>query len=256
MKKNVIYLLAVLFFLSSCSSYTATGAYTGSQVGYVFGSVIGGLNGGWRGEHMGALIGTMGGAVAGAAVGAAIENAQQRKYEEARHYPRSVDESGFDATNSGDDRIIISNDDPTPAGDDDRLIIGDDNRVVMKTARRPGPPVQILNAQVKTHRNDNLLCRGEECQVVFEVMNRSAVMVYDVCPIVEETTGNKHVHVSPNIRIESLAPYQGIRYTATVKGDNRLKDGQAVIDVGVSVSGHRIDSQNCQFTLPTRKKVL
>ena len=44
--------------------------------------------------------------------------------------------------------------------------------------------------------------------------------------MVVESTGNRQVMVSPGIEVESIAPGSGIKYTATVIGGKRLKNGE------------------------------
>ena len=78
--------------------------------------------------------------------------------------------------------------------------------------------------------------------------------VYDVCPLVEDVTGNKHVKVSPNLQIECIAPRQGVRYTATILADRKLKDGEIRVLVGVLQGGREVTSQTRQFTVPTAKQ--
>lgn len=72
MKKITFIALSVLVLISSCSSYTATGAGFGG----VIGSAIGGIAGGYHGRDVGTLVGM----AAGAAAGAAVENAKEREY--------------------------------------------------------------------------------------------------------------------------------------------------------------------------------
>ena len=85
-------------------------------------------------------------------------------------------------------------------------------------------------------------------------MNRSNYTLHDVQPLVNELTGNKHLHVSPNLHIESIAPGTGVRYTATVLADKRLKDGQAVLRVAVAHHDREQEALTRQFTLVTRRK--
>lgn len=73
MKKVLIMAVTVLVTMSSCSSYTATGAAFGGAIG----SAIGGLAGGYRGSDVGTLIGM----AAGAAIGAAAEEEETRRAE-------------------------------------------------------------------------------------------------------------------------------------------------------------------------------
>lgn len=219
MKKGVIFILGVLLLISSCTSNTAVGAHMGGEFGHVIGSAIGGLTGGWRGHHTGAIIGTVGGIAAGAAIGSAIDKAQERKYEERMPQRRQQ-----------------------PADD----IIYMDDEISM---------LEIRHAMITETQHDGVLTRGEECSVVFEIHNTSDNTVYDVCPFVEDVTGNKHINISPNLKIESIGPRQGVRYTATILADKRLKDGEIMVRVGVAQGGKEVTSQTRQFTVPTAKNV-
>ena len=46
-------------------------------------------------------------------------------------------------------------------------------------------------------------------------------------PSVVLSERNRHIAISPSIHVESIAPGHGIRYTAMVKPDRRLRDGRA-----------------------------
>lgn len=257
MKKVLTLALGATLVLSSCDTYTGVGAVTGAQFGNVIGSAIGGITGGWRGSDWGSLIGTAAGAAAGAAIGAAVDQSQQQKYDDyaaaraerrsRQTYERSSQRSTgrdygynnsgsygansgevFDPTNSGDDRIAFD----LPVSE----------------------PIVIRRAELTDANGDGVLKRGEECTVRFEIMNNSDKTVYDICPMVDDVTGNKHVHVSQNLRIESIAPHQGVRYSATILADNRLKDGEVNIRVGVMQGNKEITSQTREFRLVTRKR--
>lgn len=220
MRKGIVLFLGVLLLVSSCTSNTAVGAHMGGEFGHVIGSAIGGLAGGWRGHHTGALIGTVGGIAAGAAIGSAIDKAQERKYEERmerrpQHRRQPVN-----------DRVYISAEEPQ---------------------------LEIRHAVITESKNDGVLTRGEECTVIFEIHNTSENPIYDVCPFVEDATGNKHVNISPNLKIESIGPRQGVRYTATILADKRLKDGEIIVRLGVAQRGKEVISQTREFTVPTAK---
>ena len=90
--------------------------------------------------------------------------------------------------------------------------------------------------------------------MVFEVFNNSQNPVYNVQPTVVEATGNKHIRVSENITVESIMPGKGIRYTALIKADDRLKDGDAVIRISVMHRGKEITSQTKEFPIQTSKR--
>lgn len=94
--------------------------------------------------------------------------------------------------------------------------------------------------------------RNETCKVIFEIINRGTRPVYDVVPTVLEVTGNKHIYISPNIHVEKLDAGKGIRYTAVVKSDSRLKEGNAKFCVSV-IHGDRAISKVNEFNIPTTK---
>jgi hypothetical protein len=69
-----------------------------------------------------------------------------------------------------------------------------------------------------------------------------------------EVTGNKHIEVSDNVLIESIEPGKGIRYTALVRADNKLRDGEAVFRIGVFQGRKEIVSQSRDFRIQTSKR--
>jgi hypothetical protein len=228
MNKAFVWLMGAVLIVSACTNNAANGAYVGGEFGHIIGSAIGGIAGGWRGQHTGSLIGTVGGVVAGAAIGSAIDKSQERRMERVstrRHH----DDSGFDPQGRGDDRIMIE---PAEA------------------------PLVVRNAIITETQHDGVLVRGEECTVMFEIMNTSDEPVFDILPFVEDATGNKHVKVSNNLRIESIGPRQGVRYTATILADKRLKDGEIIVRLGVAQGGREVTSQTREYRVTTAKKPL
>ena len=223
MKKLVVLSLGAALLFSSCGTYAEAGATTGGWFGSIIGSAIGGIAGGPRGSDVGTLIGMAGGAVVGAAIGQAAEDAHQKKMDEYQQR-RMERQPQYDyPMNSGYD-----------AKDYDALEI-----------RRP--------MLVDTNR-DNVLSRGEEARVVFEIFNTSTKPVYRIRPSVMEVTGNKHIEVSDNVLIESIEPGKGIRYTALVRADNKLRDGEAVFRIGVFQGRKEIVSQSRDFRIQTSKR--
>jgi hypothetical protein len=276
MNKTSIYAASAVLLLSSCGTYTGEGAYVGSQIGAILGSAIGGINDGPRGADMGTIIGMAGGAVAGAVIGSAADRKAERevhdhyeKVQQARAQQQQTndvytyggaEDSGFDASNSGDDRLYdVQMDGQTGAittpknnagwsletkpADQPVIHIGDD-------AHAGG--LEIRNVRFVDADGDNQLMRGELCEVSFEVHNTSKSTFFNVEPNVTELTGNKHVFISPGIRVEQIAPGKGIRYTASVKADNRLKDGQITLLASVSRANEHLNKM--EFTVPTCKK--
>jgi hypothetical protein len=236
MKKLLVLSFSMLLVLSSCGTYTGAGAVTGAQFGSIIGSAIGGISGGWRGHDVGTLVGMAGGAAVGAAIGAAADQKVERRYEQRQssRYDNRGEASVYD------DRIMF---DEAPKG-----VMTHPNSLAAPS------PLRIENLQFVDAANDGCLVRGESARVVFEIRNTSSKPVYSVQPSVTEVTGNKHIHISENILIESIAPGKGVRYTASIKGDNGLRDGEAVIRIGVLQANKEVSSQTRNFTIVTRKK--
>ena len=288
MKKSIILTLCAAVTLAGCDTYTGQGAVTGATFGTILGSAIGGIAGGPRGHDVGTIVGMAGGAAVGAAAGSAADKAKQdeyrryMEYREARYGNRdrdeyyddvpsrsaytppqsSADDSGFDPTHSGDDRIVMEDDGSNgtyPAATPQRQaapsVSVDELRATMpgyKIALNKN--IEVRNVTFTDANGDGALTRREDAKVSFEIMNYSGVTLYDVNPTVVETTGNKHIHISPPLRVESIAPGRGVRYTATVYGDSRLKDGTAVVRVAVVQGNREITSQVKEFSIPTRKR--
>lgn len=274
MKKNVLLLLLAALLLTSCNTYTGAGAATGGYFGSMVGSMIGGISDGRRGSNVGGLIGMAGGAVIGAVVGNAADQEEARKREEEyqrareeryvrRHtntrgndvYESVTENDGyFDPTNSGDDRIIFDN---TTTTTNTTTTVP---TVTTPATRTEGvtPAVRkgliIRNAQFDDADHDGVLVAGEECRVSFEIMNYTDKPVYDIQPLVYDLTGNKHIHISQNLHVERIMPNRGIRYTATIKGDSRLKNGEAHIRVGVAQGNREMEDQTQEFVVVTRKR--
>ena len=257
MKKGLFILVSATMLLSSCGTYTADGAATGGWFGSIIGSAIGGISGGPRGSDIGSLVGMAGGAIVGAAIGQAADNAQQQKYEEYKaarqrakqrgdsqrqtdDYGYSSSDSGFDANNGGDDRLYG---------------FGEDFGGPSSYSGASAPlDLEIRNARMLDASRDGVLTRGEEARMVFEIYNNSDRPVFGVQPSVSEITGNKHIHISENILIESIAPGKGVRYTASIKADSGLKNGEAVIRIAVLQANKEIASQTRQFVFRTTKR--
>ena len=256
MKKFIVISLAGAMLLSSCST-TESGASNGAFFGSILGSAIGGITGGYRGSDIGTIVGMAGGAVVGAAIGQASEKEEQRKYDEymRRRNDRSGfdpnnagDQSGFDPNNGGDDRIVMEEEVPSQTVTLDELKRMEGFNVNINES------IQLRHEDFSDANGDGFITPGEECKVSFEIMNNSDVEIFDVIPTVIETTGNKHIHISPTVRIESIRPHQGVRYTATVLADKRLKDGNAVIRVTVTQGRNDIASMAKEFNITCKRQ--
>ena len=281
MKKTMIVMMGVVVMLtSSCGTYTGTGAVVGAQLGTILGSAVGGISGGWRGSDIGAITGMAGGAMVGAAIGAAADQKaeQQAREREAiyrqrrieRQMPQNSPQDYGTQGQQGDDRVdfgipgpkgspsnpnapysLTPNPSPSREGN-----YGNGGGFSMK------PLVELRNVQVIEYDGsayggaygDGVLRRGKQMKLVFEMMNRADRTLYNVCPMVTDITHNKHVFISPNMAIESIAPGTGVRYTATIQADNKLKDGELVIHIAVMVESRELQSQEHEVTIRTAKK--
>lgn len=257
MKKFIVISLAGAMLLSSCST-TESGASNGAFFGSILGSAIGGITGGYRGSDIGTIVGMAGGAVVGAAIGQASEKEEQRKYDE--YMRRRNDRSGFDPNNGGDDQ---SGFDPNNGGDD-RIVMEEEvpsQTVTLDELKRMegfnvniNESIQLRHEDFSDANGDGFITPGEECKVSFEIMNNSDVEIFNVTPMVIETTGNKHIHISPTVRVESIKPHMGVRYTATILADKRLKDGNAVIRVTVTQGQNDITSMAREFNITCKRE--
>lgn len=289
MGKSFIIGMSALLLLGSCDTYTGTGAYMGSTLGSIFGSAIGGIAGGPHGSDVGTIVGMVGGAVAGAAIGQATDQKQQAQREadiadmRARRAERQARRqgsygndntyghgnnygydnqgpdysgSGFDANNGGDDRIYdFKGSDYSgnySAKQPDVNMPMQSSVDDLAENLKYTPDIEIKNARFVDDNQDGKIERGELSKVIFEVYNRGNHTLYDVVPTVVEATGNRHIMISPNMHVESIQPGKGIRYTALVKADNRLKDGNAQFCVSVVQDDKKI-SKVYEFDIPTAR---
>lgn len=268
MKKVILLMLCSSLVMSSCDTYTGSGAYAGGSIGSILGSAIGGLSGGPRGSDMGTIIGMAGGAVVGAVIGSQADHAQadrEAAYQQDRVERRSGSDYSntpvtdnpeiFDSNNGGDDRLYdFKGKDYTGDYSAQQPTTSMPTATVEELGARfsYSPTLEIVNARFVDDNEDNCLNRNETCKVIFEIVNRGHAPVYDVVPTVVETTGNKHIFISPSIHVEKISPGSGIRYTAMVKADRKLKDGMARFCVSVIHEGKSISKVN-EFNIPTKR---
>lgn len=268
MKKVILLMLCSSLVMSSCDTYTGSGAYAGGSIGSILGSAIGGLSGGPRGSDMGTIIGMAGGAVVGAVIGSQADKAQadrEAAYQQDRVERRSGSDYSntpvtdnpeiFDSNNGGDDRLYdFKGKDYTGDYSAQQPTTSLPTATVEELGARfsYSPTLEIVNARFVDDNEDNCLNRNETCKVIFEIVNRGHKPVYDVVPTVVETTGNKHIFISPSIHVEKISPGLGVRYTAMVKADRKLKDGMARFCVSVIHEGKSISKVN-EFNIPTMR---
>jgi hypothetical protein len=265
--KKLILLFSVVLCLASCGTYTGQGAAVGSYTGSILGSAIGGIIGGPRGSDIGTIIGMAGGAAVGASVGAAADQQVAADYQGSQNneqrsrqqddYRQGSSSQGDGNYTPGDDRINMYNDDAYSGNYSaaaPRSYAPSTNVEPKKSfSYTLNPALEIVNLRFVDANRDKSLNAGEECKIIFEVMNRSNSVLYDVQPIVVETTGNRHVYVSPNIHVESIQPGSGIRYTAMVKADNRLKEGSVIFHVSAMQGNGVSTSKINEIEVPTSR---
>ncbi len=268
MKKVILLMLCSSLVMSSCDTYTGSGAYAGGSIGSILGSAIGGLSGGPRGSDLGTIIGMAGGAVVGAVIGSQADHEQadrEAAYQQDRVERRSGSDYSntpvtdnpeiFDSNNGGDDRLYdFKGKDYTGDYSAQQPTTSMPSATVEELGARfsYSPTLEIVNARFVDDNEDNCLNRNETCKVIFEIVNRGYKPVYDVVPTVVETTGNKHIFISPSIHVEKISPGSGVRYTVMVKADRKLKDGMARFCVSVIHEGKSISKVN-EFNIPTKR---
>lgn len=250
-------MMGAALLVSSCTTGAGAGAYAGSSLGSVLGSAIGGIVGGPHGSDVGTIFGMAGGAVVGGALGDAAEKAQRRS---AQQYDDDTYASGnsanyvgddfdpsqmVDNSNSGDDRIDFGA--PSSSGANAPISNApssqsvDASRVeqIYGNAKSDGK-LTIRNVRFADSNGDGMLSGDEIGQVSFEIYNETAAPIYNFDPSVVEAEANKRIYISPSVRVENIMPGQGLRYTATVKADRRIKDGEIRLLVSAQKEGKPI----------------
>lgn len=274
MKKILVLTVCGALMLAGCGTYTGAGAYTGSTLGSILGSAIGGIAGGPRGSDIGTIIGMAGGAVVGGAIGSAADQKRQQDIEdryEQRHQQRQQqrqhrDDSRYDDSRYDDGGYYGPSDNQSY---DDRIYDFGSTDYTGTYSASPArtvnpasssydmgdyaynPRIEIRNPRFVDDNHDNILRSNELSKVIFEVVNTSSHMLYDLQPTVVEASGNKRIYISPSVHVESLAPGAAIRYTAMVKA-GKIKDGTATFCLSVLQGGQAMSGVT-EFSITTRR---
>ena len=264
-------MMGAALLVSSCTTGAGAGVYAGSSLGSVLGSAIGGIVGGPHGSDVGTIFGMAGGAVVGGALGDAAEKAQRRSAQQydddtyvsgnSANYSNGGNSANYvgddfdpsqmvDNSNSGDDRIDFG----APSSSGANATMGnvpmsnalpsqsiDASRVeqIYGKAKSDGK-LTIRNVRFADSNGDGVLSGEEIGQVSFEIYNETDVPIYNFDPSVVEAEANKRIYISPSVRVENIMPGQGLRYTATVKADRRIKDGEIRLLVSAQKEGKPI----------------
>lgn len=269
-------MMGAALLVSSCTTGAGAGAYAGSSLGSVLGSAIGGIVGGPHGSDVGTIFGMAGGAVVGGALGDAAEKAQRRSAQQydddtyasgnSGNYSNGGNSANYvgddfdpsqmvDNSNSGDDRIDFGA--PSPSGANATM-----GNAPMSTAPMSNAPssqsvdasrveqiygkaksdgkLTIRNVLFADSNGDGMLSGDEIGRVSFEIYNETDAPIYNFDPSVVEAEANKRIYISPSVRVKNIMPGQGLRYTATVKADRRIKDGEIRLLVSAQKEGKPI----------------
>ena len=268
--------MGAALLVSSCTTGAGAGAYAGSSLGSVLGSAIGGIVGGPHGSDVGTIFGMAGGAVVGGALGDAAEKAQRRSAQQydddtyasgnSRSYSNGGNSGNYvgddfdpsqmvDNSNSGDDRIDFG----APSSSGANATMGNVPMANVPMSNAPSSQsvdasrveqiygnvksdgkLTIRNVRFADSNGDGMLSGDEIGQVSFEIYNETAAPIYNFDPSVVEAEANKRIYISPSVRVENIMPGQGLRYTATVKADRRIKDGEIRLLVSAQKEGKPI----------------
>ena len=224
MKQTITSILILALTFTACST-TEQGAVNGASFGAMFGSAIGGIIGGPRGHDIGTMVGMVAGGAAGATIGHQNEKQTYEKYQKRKA-----------------ERTVTVNERKSPSTQSDVPVVEGNES-----------PLTLRNLRFIGEDGNQAINRGETCQIVFELANLSEETVYDVVPYVSEMNGNDHLRISPTTRIESINHGDAIRYTATVKADNHLKEGTACFRIAVSTEAQEFVTLK-EFSIATEKK--
>lgn len=112
--------------------------------------------------------------------------------------------------------------------------------------------LQITNIHFIDDNRNQAIDAGESCKIIFEIVNAGDVAAYNIVPVVEETSGMKHLQISPAAQVAYMDKDDRIRYTAVINAGKRLKSGEAVFRVYTSESNGAVSDIH-EFSIPTHK---
>ena len=112
--------------------------------------------------------------------------------------------------------------------------------------------LQITNIRFIDDNRNQAIDAGESCKIIFEIVNAGDVAAYNIVPVVEETSGMKHLQISPAAQVAYMDKDDHIRYTAVINAGKRLKSGEAVFRVYTSESNGAVSDIH-EFSIPTHK---
>lgn len=215
MKKILISLIAVALILSSCSSvFGISGASTGAMVGGTLGSILGNSTGRY-GSTIGGLVGTM--------AGAAVGNAIQKK-----------------TTEQQINRVLSNSNASQTAA------VPNISSMSLNTSS-----VRLENFHFVDANNNQAIDSGEECKVMFDVVNGGSTAVKNVTPVLELAEKAKGILLGGATTIESIPAGGKVTYSVPVVA-NKVKNGEAVFQA-YATEGSGAVTETIEFSLATRK---
>ena len=176
-----------------------------------------------------------------------INNAKPDDTDDVYGSPRRSDASGYSSDPVYDDRIELtpSTNNPTPttsAGSVSTTTVPTAVVEVSETSAVIATPIKIENARFINEQNTTHIAKGELVKISFEIRNMSDAAINNVVPVVKETTGNKHLLISPSTLVERLAAHKAIRYTAYVSAEKTLKTGTAHFVIAIYSDNNQISN--------------
>lgn len=201
------------------SALMLTSCYTtrmgGSPAAVSAGASIGGVLGSIVGDRAGGYGGSQFGALLGTVAGAAIGNA---------------------VTTPPKEKVYRETEETNVPSDSYNAVSG----------------LQITNIRFIDDNRNQAIDAGESCKIIFEIVNAGDVAAYNIVPVVEETSGMKHLQISPAAQVAYMDKDDRIRYTAVINAGKRLKSGEAVFRVYTSESNGAVSDIH-EFSIPTHK---
>lgn len=112
--------------------------------------------------------------------------------------------------------------------------------------------VRIHNIRFIDEGRDQTVNAGEDCKIVFDIVNEGNQTAFNVIPSVTEESGMKHVYLSPSVMVDEIGAGEGVKYTAHLSAGRKLKNGTLTIRIALNdTNGWTYDQK--EFTLNSRR---
>lgn len=107
-------------------------------------------------------------------------------------------------------------------------------RVERTQPSRPQPQYSSAIENLRIHNirfidanRDHTINSGENCKVIFEIINEGNRTAFNVVPVVAEITGMKRIYISPSVMIEQIKPHEGVKLYRQHQCRRTDKDGRS-----------------------------